>query len=98
MDCFSGQLNQVFMNILANAIDAVNDFNSRFKFAKIKLNTNKITIKNFIEKCQLKISVADHDKGMSEEIKHKIFDHLCTTKAVGNGKSLRIAIARQIVE
>ncbi|BBD59419.1 two-component hybrid sensor and regulator [Nostoc sp. HK-01] len=86
------------MNILTNAIDAINDFNSRFKFAKIKLNLNKVTIKNFIENCQLKISIADHDKGMSEETKHKIFDHLFTTKYVGNGTGLGIAIARQIVE
>jgi signal transduction histidine kinase len=46
----------------------------------------------------LKISIADNAKGMSEEIKQKIFENLFTTKAVGKGTGLGLAIAKQIVE
>ncbi|GBE94349.1 trifunctional serine/threonine-protein kinase/ATP-binding protein/sensor histidine kinase [Nostoc cycadae] len=98
IDCFPGQLNQVFMNILANAIDALDDSNGGRKFAEIQLNPNTITIKTFIENRQLKISITDNGKGMTAEIKYKIFDHLFTTKEVGKGTGLGLAIARQIIE
>jgi signal transduction histidine kinase len=96
--CFSSQFNQVFMNILANAIDALDEFNVGLSFEAIKLNYNKITIKTSIENDYVKISIADNGKGMSEEVKTRIFDHLFTTKAIGKGTGLGLAIARQIVE
>ncbi|MHC5829035.1 MAG: sensor histidine kinase, partial [Nostoc sp.] len=46
----------------------------------------------------VKIAIADNGKGMNEDIKQKIFDHLFTTKGVGKGTGLGLAIARQIVE
>jgi signal transduction histidine kinase len=95
--CFPGQLNQVFMNILANAIDALEESNNGRTFEEIKANTNRITITTSVENHQLKISIADNGKGMSTEVKPKIFDHLFTTKAVGKGTGLGLAIARQIV-
>jgi signal transduction histidine kinase len=96
--CFCGQLNQVFMNIFANAIDAFDEFNCGLSFADIKANPNQITIKTSIENSYVKISIADNGKGMNEELKTKIFDHLFTTKEVGKGTGLGLAIARQIVE
>ncbi|MDZ7961920.1 MAG: HAMP domain-containing sensor histidine kinase [Aulosira sp. DedQUE10] len=45
----------------------------------------------------VKIAIADNAKGMTPEVKQKIFDHLFTTKAVGKGTGLGLAIARQIV-
>ncbi|MEH1780936.1 MAG: response regulator [Nostoc sp.] len=98
IECFPGQLNQVFMNILANAIDALEESNDRQNFEKINHNSNKIIIKTSVENQQVKISIADNAKGMNEEVKQKIFDHLFTTKAVGKGTGLGLAIARQIVE
>ncbi|PAX57100.1 trifunctional serine/threonine-protein kinase/ATP-binding protein/sensor histidine kinase [Brunnivagina elsteri] len=97
IECFPGQLNQVFMNILANAIDALDESNTGRSFAEIQANPNKITIKTSIEDNQVKISIADNGKGMSEEVKHKIFDHLFTTKGVSKGTGLGLAIAHQIV-
>jgi PAS domain S-box-containing protein len=97
IQCFPGQLNQVFMNILANAIDVLDESNIGRSFAEIQANPNKITIKTSIEDNQVKISIADNGKGMSEEVKQKIFDHLFTTKGVGKGTGLGLAIARQIV-
>ncbi len=96
--CFPGQLNQVFMNILANSIDALDESNHGRSFAEIKANPNQITITTSIENNQVKISIADNGKGMSEEVKTKIFDHLFTTKGVGKGTGLGLAIAKQIIE
>ncbi|MEA5569456.1 sensor histidine kinase [Calothrix sp. UHCC 0171] len=98
IECFPGQLNQVFMNILANAIDALDESNTGRKFEEIKANPNKILVKTSVEDNQVKIIIADNGKGMKEEVKHRIFDHLFTTKGVGKGTGLGLAIARQIIE
>ncbi|MBU7584621.1 MAG: AAA family ATPase [Nostoc sp. TH1S01] len=98
VNCFPGQLNQVFMNILANAIDALEEANIGKSFADIKTHPNHIKITTSILDKYVKISIADNGKGMSAEIQQKIFDHLFTTKVVGKGTGLGLAIARQIVE
>ncbi|MEH2175375.1 trifunctional serine/threonine-protein kinase/ATP-binding protein/sensor histidine kinase [Nostoc sp.] len=98
VECFPGQLNQVFMNIFANAIDALDESNYGLSFEEIKANPNCITITTSVENNLIKVSITDNAKGMSEEVKQKIFDHLFTTKAVGKGTGLGLAIARQIVE
>ncbi|MGV0108458.1 AAA family ATPase [Nostoc sp. DSM 114160] len=98
VECFPGQLNQVFMNIFANAIDALDESNHGLSFEEIKANPNCITITTSVENNLIKVSITDNGKGMSESVKQKIFDHLFTTKAVGKGTGLGLAIARQIVE
>ncbi|MEH2093611.1 ATP-binding sensor histidine kinase [Nostoc sp.] len=97
IECFPGQLNQVFMNILANAIDALDESNTGRSFKEIKSNPNRITIKTSLENEGVKIAIADNGKGMNELVKQKIFDHLFTTKGVTKGTGLGLAIARQIV-
>jgi len=97
IECFPGQLNQVFMNILANAIDALDESNVGRSFEEIKSNINRITIKTSLVNEKVKIAIADNGKGMNEEVKQKIFDYLFTTKGVGKGTGLGLAIARQIV-
>ncbi|MEG5001880.1 sensor histidine kinase, partial [Microcoleus sp. B4-D4] len=97
IECFPGQLNQVFMNILANAIDALEESNIGRTFAEIKANSNQIKIISFWENHQVKIIITDNGQGMSEKVKTQIFDHLFTTKGIGKGTGLGLAIARQIV-
>ncbi|OCQ99690.1 serine/threonine protein kinase [Oscillatoriales cyanobacterium USR001] len=97
IDCFPGQLNQVFMNLLSNAIDALDESNNGKTFDEIKVNPNRITVKTSVESNQVTISIADNGMGMPEAVKPKIFDHLFTTKEVGKGTGLGLAIARQIV-
>jgi len=97
IDCFPGQLNQVFMNIIANGIDALDESNIGRNLNEIKANPNRITIQTSVENKEVKISIADNGKGMSESVKQKIFDHLFTTKAVGKGTGLGLAIAKSIV-
>jgi predicted ATPase/signal transduction histidine kinase len=98
IECFPGQLNQVFMNILANAIDALEESNQGRSFEDIKANPHCITVSTSLSGDRhIKIQIADNGAGMSEAVKQRIFDHLFTTKAVGKGTGLGLAIARQIV-
>ncbi|MEA5500093.1 AAA family ATPase [Limnoraphis robusta] len=97
VECFPGQLNQVFMNILSNAIDALDESNIGRSFAEIQANPNLIIIKTSVENENVKIIITDNGHGINEAVKPKIFDHLFTTKAVGKGTGLGLAIARQIV-
>jgi signal transduction histidine kinase len=97
IDCFPGQLNQVFMNILANAIDALEESNQGRAFTEIENNPNQIRITTFAETDQVKITIADNGNGISEEFRSRIFDHLFTTKEVGKGTGLGLAIAQQII-
>ncbi|MEG4234105.1 AAA family ATPase [Microcoleus sp. Pol11C3] len=98
VDCFPGQLNQVFMNILANAIDALEESNRERSLEKIKAPANCITIRTEMKSQEwVTIRISDNGPGMSDEIKGRIFDNLFTTKGVGKGTGLGLAIARQIV-
>ena len=100
IDCYPGQLNQVFMNIIANAIDAFDEFNGGRTYEEIKANPNKLKIKTEMTEAGDKviIKIADNGMGMSPEVKAKIFDHLFTTKGVGKGTGLGLSITRQIIE
>ncbi|MEG4203043.1 AAA family ATPase [Microcoleus sp. Pol7_A1] len=97
--CYLGQLNQVFMNILANAIDCFEEANKVRNFAEIKLAPNIITIKTEMddENQTVVIKIRDNGRGIPEEILAHIFDHLFTTKGVGKGTGLGLSISRQIV-
>ncbi len=97
IECFPGQLNQVFMNILANAIDALDEVGAGCSLEEIKANPNQITITTFVEDKYVKIIIADNGIGMSEEVKQCVFDHLFTTKGVHKGTGLGLAIAKQII-
>ncbi|MEH2199581.1 ATP-binding sensor histidine kinase [Nostoc sp.] len=97
IECFPGQLNQVFMNILANAIDALDESNIGRSFEEIKASPNLITITTSLKEKKVEVKIADNGQGMSESVKQKVFDHLFTTKGVGKGTGLGLAIAGSIV-
>jgi signal transduction histidine kinase len=98
VQCFPGQLNQVFMNILANAIDAFDEANEGKNYEEIKANPNQIVIKTYLtEANQVQIEIKDNGCGIKPEIKQRIFEQGFTTKAVGKGTGLGLAIAHQIV-
>ncbi|MEG4939573.1 ATP-binding protein [Microcoleus sp. F4-D5] len=98
IECFPGQLNQVFMNLLANAIDALEESNLGRSFSEISANPNRITIcTEVMGEGYIKIKIADNGIGMKHEVKEQIFDHLFTTKGVGKGTGLGLAIVHQIV-
>ncbi|MBD2559179.1 MULTISPECIES: sensor histidine kinase [Nostoc] len=97
--CFPGQLNQVFMNLLANAIDALEESNSGLSFNEIKENPNQIIIHtDLIEDINhVLIRVKDNGVGISPDVQLKMFDNLFTTKPVGKGTGLGLSIAYQII-
>jgi signal transduction histidine kinase len=96
VECYAGQLNQVFMNLLGNAIDALDESNQGQNYAEI---ANQITIKTefYEHKKQAIIRIKDNGVGMSEAVREKIFEDLFTTKEVGKGTGLGLAIAWHIV-
>ena len=97
--CYPGQLNQVFMNLLANAIDALEESNAGKTYEEIEQAPNRITISTELsqEETIAIVRIADNGTGMPEEVRAKIFDQGFTTKEVGKGTGLGMAIARQIV-
>jgi signal transduction histidine kinase len=99
IECFPGQLNQVFMNILANAIDVFDEIAKQSSFAQIEAKPQKIEITTIAlpDLNQVEIRIRDNGSGMTPEVKSRIFDHLFTTKEVGKGTGLGLAIAHQIV-
>ncbi len=98
VECYAGQLNQVFMNLLSNAIDAVDEHNQRLTLEQIKANPSFIRIQTeVLDDRQVAIRISDNGPGMAEHIKARIFDPFFTTKPVGAGTGLGLSISYQIV-
>ena len=98
INCFPGQLNQVFMNILANAIDAFDRTNLGKSYAEIQDKPNQIKIRTSrVDENQLQIEIQDNGCGIKPETKARIFEQGFTTKGVGKGTGLGMAIAHQII-
>ncbi|MEH1999452.1 MAG: AAA family ATPase [Nostoc sp.] len=97
--CYLGQLNQVFMNIIANAIDALEEGNIGRSFVEIEEKyPSIISIEtNILEDENVVIKIQDNAKGMTEEVQGCIFENLFTTKGVGKGTGLGLSISRQII-
>ena len=95
VNCYLGQMNQVFMNILANAIDALDEARMQGKMSNL---SPQIKIATEIDSEQLVvIRIADNGIGIPEGFKKRLFEPLFTTKTVGKGTGLGLSIAYQIV-
>jgi signal transduction histidine kinase len=96
--CYAGELNQVFMNILTNAIDALEDARKHRSAEEIKNYPSTIQIDTEVKDNDwVKISISDNGLGMSEEVRSKVFDPFFTTKPVGSGTGLGLSISYQII-
>ncbi|MCW5318004.1 response regulator [Nostoc sp. KVJ3] len=114
IECFPGPLNQVFMNLFANAIDAIEESfvtrsNSIANFPEIAAsnihllsveNKGQITIRTALhqQSSVVVIKIADNGIGMTEEVKQRLSEPMFTTKPVGKGTGLGLSISRQIIE
>ncbi|HAX88764.1 MAG TPA: PAS domain-containing sensor histidine kinase [Cyanobacteria bacterium UBA11370] len=97
IDCYAGELNQVFMNILSNAIDAIEE---SFANHHLSLANKKQQIRihtEAINKDWVAIRIADNGAGIPELVKQRLFDPFFTTKPVGKGTGLGLSISYQIV-
>ncbi|HEY9603620.1 MAG TPA: PAS domain S-box protein [Allocoleopsis sp.] len=102
--CYASQLNQVFMNLLSNAIDAlkqepVSRSHKSGVIPTITIHTDVRDIKNSqtLNAFLIVVRIADNGSGMSEEVQQKIFDPFFTTKPIGSGTGLGLSICYQIV-
>jgi signal transduction histidine kinase len=97
VECYAGQLNQVFMNLLTNAIDAFEEVNKMKSYEEIESNPNQIKIETSYLNDSVKIQISDNGSGMTPEVRSRIFEQGFTTKKVGKGTGLGMAIAHQII-
>jgi PAS domain S-box-containing protein len=108
IECYPGQLNQVFMNIIANAIDALEELvetnQPLVSYSQAtdngQMTTRHCTIRirtELTEDEQVLIHIADNGPGISQEVKERLFDTFFTTKAVGKGTGLGLSISYKIV-
>jgi PAS domain S-box-containing protein len=89
------RLEQVFINLVSNAIDAMDEKGNR---PEISDKEKRLTIKSFAENGHVCIKVTDTGVGMSEEVKNKIFEPFYTTKKVGKGTGLGVSISYGIIQ
>jgi PAS domain S-box-containing protein len=89
VECYPGQLNQVFMNILSNGIDALEQHVC--ESPKIWIETK------VLDSDRVQIKIADNGTGIPEDIQQRLFDPFFTTKPVGSGTGLGLSISYQIV-
>jgi PAS domain S-box-containing protein len=98
VECYAGQLNQVFMNILSNALDALEDRDSRLSADEMRQNPSQIRIGTEMpSSSRVIIRIADNGPGMTESVCHRLFDPFFTTKPVGKGTGMGLSISYQIV-
>jgi len=88
VECYAGLLNQVFMNIIANAIDVLQE---------PLPNPGMIRIRTEIEGDCVAIGISDNGTGMTDQVKQRIFDPFYTTKAIGSGTGMGLAISHSII-
>jgi signal transduction histidine kinase len=98
VECYAGQLNQVFMNILSNAIDALEEANQGRSFAALVAEPNILWIQTaVVGQDRVQITIADNGPGIAAAVLAHLFNPFFTTKAVGKGTGLGLSISYQII-
>jgi two-component system, NtrC family, sensor kinase len=104
IECYAGQLNQVFMNILTNAIDAIEEslflkarLRDRHPGQKIE-DKGQILIRTAVlDNNWVSVRIRDNGVGMTEAVRQRIFDPFFTTKPIGKGTGMGLSICYQII-
>ncbi|WP_333325724.1 sensor histidine kinase [Microcoleus sp. Aus8_D1] len=97
VECYAGQLNQVFMNILANAIDAIDEQNVKKNSKQVESSLSKITIRTSRVNEYIEIAIGDNGCGICKSIQGQIFNPFFTTKPIGKGTGMGLSISYQII-
>ncbi len=97
VECYASQLNQVFLNLLANSIDAIEDADASRRGEQVN-TPSQITIRTErSDDDTVSITIVDNGSGIPEDIRSRIFDPFFTSKEVGKGTGLGLSISYQIV-
>jgi signal transduction histidine kinase len=98
VECYGAQLNQVFMNLIANAIDALEEYDQQRSPQELFFCPSTIRIQTeVVDQDFAAIRIADSGLGMIEDIRTQLFDPFFTTKPAGRGTGLGLSISHQIV-
>jgi two-component system NtrC family sensor kinase len=98
IECYAGQLNQVFMNVLSNAIDSLEEYVEQQNFEDCRKQPSRIKISTkVIENNRIEIRIANNGPEICETIRAKLFDPFFTTKPVGKGTGLGLSISYGII-
>lgn len=97
VECYASQLNQVFMNLLSNAIDALEERTHTLAHTGQSVKPTIRIKTQALSAGQVAIHIADNGGGMPEDVKAKIFDDFFTTKEIGKGTGLGLPICQQLV-
>ena len=98
IECYAGQLNQVFMNIITNGLDALEEYNHQRSLEEITSNPSIIKISTeVVDNNWVQIRIADNGLGITPEVQKRLFDPFFTTKSVGKGTGLGLSISYQII-
>jgi two-component system, NtrC family, sensor kinase len=98
VECYAGQLNQVFMNILVNALDALEEWDLQRPPEAICHAPSTIRICTHMPTADwVMVQIADNGPGIPEPVRNRLFDPFFTTKSVGKGTGLGLSISYQIV-
>ncbi|MEM6448979.1 MAG: MHYT domain-containing protein [Cyanobacteria bacterium P01_D01_bin.105] len=110
IDCYPGELNQVFMNVLVNAIDAIeeaiednasestSDIEKEGQMEKDQMKKGQITIRTARAASDwVEIAIADNGPGIPDDVKPRIFDPFFTTKPIGKGTGLGMSISYKVI-
>jgi signal transduction histidine kinase len=97
VECYAGQLNQVFMNILVNALDALEERDQRRSPQEMKQNPSQISIHTESQSGWVTIRIIDNGSGIPSDVQQRLFDPFFTTKEVGKGTGLGLSISHQII-
>ncbi|MGL5083278.1 MAG: sensor histidine kinase [Microcoleaceae cyanobacterium] len=98
VECYPGQLNQVFINILTNAIDAIEDGSAKRKSKETEDHLSQIVLRtSVVDSNWVQISIADNGTGMSEQVQQQILNPFFTTKPVGKGTGMGMSISYKII-
>ncbi|PSB24946.1 ATP-binding protein [Stenomitos frigidus] len=101
VECYPGPLNQVLMNLLANAIDALEESNANRTYQEIAAKPNQITVRTTrlvaLKAEWVEIAIADNGRGMPETVQQNVFNPFFTTKPAGKGTGMGLSISHQII-
>lgn len=97
IEAYAGPLNQVFMNVIANAIDAIDEYYEQPNYLPNHVGQIEITTSASVDRSEVYFTIRDNGIGVPESIRERIFEQSFTTKPIGRGTGLGLAISQQII-